>query len=218
MANIVYLDGIDPIAGSRQGVTFDKAQAGKYCKKRPSPINRQTTAKMQNQSDLKDANTFFWALSAAQKNLWRIFAANSGITGPYGMTGTQQACAGFFACALNAKKAGDGFPLVPGPPTPLVGVTFTALTWINQDTVRATFTPSPAGANTRIFLRQALPGPGIRRWSKVDGYIAEYSAKNPNSTFDFTTKFQHLNGWYGRYWLGTQNTFGGRSTEALFDL
>lgn len=218
MATIVFDEGVDAIQGSRQGVTFDKSQAGPYAKKRPSPINSQTTAKMLNRSYLKDANTFFWALNAAQKNLWRIFAAGSGITGPYGMTGVQQACAGFFACALNAKTAGDGFPTVPGPPTPIGGVTFTALTWVDKDTVRATFNPSPAGANNRIYLRQALPGPGVRRWSAVDGYIAEYSAMNPNSMFDFTTKFQHLNGWHGRYWLGTQNRFGGRAVETLFDL
>ena len=140
------------------------------------------------------------------------------ITGPYGMTGTMQANAGFFACALNAKTAGDGFPTIPGPAIPIAGVTFTALTWIDKDTLRATFNPSPAGATNRIYLRQALPGPGVRRWAPIDGYIAEYSALNPNSTFDFTTKFQHLSGWHGRYWLGTQNTSGGRSVETLFDL
>lgn len=218
MATIVFSDGVDKIAGSRQGVTFDKSQAGPYAKKRPSPINSQSNAKMLNRKILRDANTFFWALNAGQKNLWRIFAANSGITGPYGMTGVQQGCAGFFACAINAFTAGNGFPTVPGPPTPIVGVTFTALTWIDKDTVRATFNPSPAGAGKRIYLRQALPGPGIRRWSAVDGYIGDYSPTNPNSTFDFTTKFQHLLGWSGRYWLGTQNTFGGRAVETLFDL
>lgn len=218
MATIVFLDGIDEIAGSRQGVTFDKSQAGPYAKKRPSPINSHSNARSLNRKIIKDANTFFWALNAGQKNLWRGFAASSGITGPYGMTGIQQACAGFFACAINSHVAGDSFPTVPGPPNPIVGVTFSALTRIDKDTVRATFNPSPAGASKRIYLRQALPGPGVRRWAPIDGYIASYSAINPNSTQDLTTKFQHLTGWKGRYWLGTQNTFGGRSTETLFDL
>lgn len=218
MANIVFLDGIDEIIGSRQGITFDCSQAGNYAKKRPSPINHQTNPRMHLRRNLKAANDFFWNLTAAQKNLWQIFGAASGITGPYGQTGPLQANAAFFACALVANDAGDGFPTVPGPPNPIAGVTFTALTHIDNNTVRATFNPSPAGPNNRIYLRQAIPGPGVRRWGPVDGYIAEYSAKNPNSTFDFTTKFQHLAGWNGRYWLGTQNGFGGRSVETLFDL
>lgn len=168
--------------------------------------------------NLYNANNFFWALNAGQKILWQTFAAASGITGPYGSTGVQQACAGFFACALNAFTAGDGFPVAPGVPTPIISVPFTGLTRIDKDTVRATFFPAPIGAQRRIYLRQALPGPGVRRWSAADGYIAEYSATNANSPFDFTTKFQHLTGWHGRYWLGTQNLFGGRSVETEFDL
>lgn len=218
MATIVFADGVDVIKGSRSGLTFDISQAGNYVKKRPFPINRLTNPRMLLRRNLKAANDFFWALTAAQKNLWRAFAAASGITGPYGMTGILQANAGFFACAIVANDAGDGFPTVPGPPNPIGGVTFTALTWIDKDTVRATFNPSPAGANNHIYLRQALPGPGVRRWSAADGYIAQYSALNPNSTFDFTIKFQHLSGWHGRYWLGTQNTSGGRAVETLFDL
>lgn len=218
MATIVFLDDVDEFSGSRLGVTFDKSQAGPYVKKRPSPVNPDTNLRNQYRSILKDANTFFWALNIGQKNLWEIFAAASGITGPWGQTKTQQACAGFFACAVNAFFAGDGFPVAPGPPLPIGGVTFTALARIDKDTVRATFNPSPAGAQKRIYLRQAIPGPGVRRWSAADGYIADVSAINPNSTFDFTTKFQHLAGWHGRYWVGTQNIFGGRAIETLFDL
>lgn len=218
MANIVFLDGVDEIIGSRRGLTFDKAQAGNYVKKRPSPINSQSNLRMALRLNLREANQFFWDLNAAQKILWTTFAALSGITGPNGDTGIQAGCAGFFACALNARTAGDGYPVAPGPPLPIVGPTFTALIRIDKDTVRATFNPSPAGAQNRIYLRQALPGPGVRRWGPGDGFISEYSAVNPNSTFDFNTKFQHLAGWNGRYWCGTQNTFGGRAAETIFDL
>ena len=218
MATIVFDDPAEEFAGSRRGLTFDKSQAGPYVKKRPSPVDHHTNPRMLLRRNLKAANQFFWNLNAGQKNLWEIFAAASGITGPYGQTKLQQACAGFFACAITANDAGDGFPIVPGPPNPIGGVTFTNLTVIDKDTIRATFNPSPAGAAKRVYLRQALPGPGVRRWSPADGYIAQYSGLNPNSTFDFTTKFQHLIGWHGRYWCGTQNTFGGRAVETLFDL
>lgn len=218
MATIVFDDPAAEFAGSRRGLTFDKSQAGAYVKKRPSPINHQTTPRMQTRLWLKEANQFFWDLNMGQKTLWEVFAAASGITGPYGATGVQQACAGFFACALNAQATGDGYPTAPGPPVPIVGVTFTALVRIDKDTVRATFNPSPIGGQKHIYLRQALPGPGIRRWSAADGYIAEYSIHNVNSPHDFTTKFQHLAGWNGRYWCSTQNDFGGRAVEAQFDL
>ena len=218
MANIVYDSGVDIIHGSRQGLTFDVSQAGQYVKKRPSPINHQTNPRMLLRRNLKAANEFYWNLTGVQKNLWAAFGVASGITGPYGMTGSMQGNAAFFTCAIVANDAGDGFPTVPGLPNPIAGVTFTALTWIDKDTVRATFNPSAPGVTLRVYLRQGLPGPGVRRWSAADGYIGQYSAVNPNSTLDLTTKFQHRAGWHGRYWLGTQNTSGGRSTETLFDL
>lgn len=218
MAIIDYLDGVAPIQGSRRGVTFDVSQAGPIAKRKAMPINPQTNLRNQYRLIIKNANDFFWALNAGQKNLWKTFGIASGITGPWGMGGNQLACASFFHCAVNAYFAGDGYPVVPGPPVPVVGVTFSALVRIDNTTIRATFLPNPAGANNRIYLRQALPGPGVRRWGPADGYISEYSAKNPNSTFDFTPRFDHLAGWHGRYWAGTQNAFGGRSTELLFEL
>ncbi|MBA7695237.1 hypothetical protein ES703_103859 [subsurface metagenome] len=142
---------------------------------------------------------------------WANWAQANDIPGPWGMRKHQQGCAGFFTVVLNARIAGD--PFYPNPPgnLPLPGVTFTNLARIDKDTIRATFNPSPAGPNNRIYLRQGRPGPGYRRWSVYDGYIAQISPLNPNSPFDFTTHFQHLAGWHGRYWTGTQENTGRRS-------
>lgn len=218
MAIIDYLDGVDPIQGSRRGVTFDVSQAGPIAKRRASPINPQSESRNEYRKILRAANNFFWALNSGQKTLWQTFAGLAGITGPGGDNGIQAACAAFFSCAVNAFVADGEFPSVPGPPPPIVGVTVSDLVRIDKDTVRATFTPSPAAAAHRLYVRQALPGPGYRRWGPADGYIAEYSGHAPNSPLDFTTKFQHLTGWHGRYWVGTQNHEGGRSTEVLFEL
>lgn len=218
MATIVFLDGVDEIIGSRRGVTFDKSQAGNYAKKRPSPINHQTNPRMILRTILKATNQYYWNLTAAQRTAWANWAQANNITGPWGMRKHQQGCAGFFAVELNARLAGDPFYIVPPGNLPLAGVTFTNLVRIDKDTIRATFNPSPAGANNRIFLRQTLPGPGVRRWSAADGYIAEVSALNPVSPYDFTTHFQHLAGWNCRYWTGTQENTGRRSTEDLWDL
>lgn len=218
MAIIEYLDGVDPIQGSRRGVTFDVSQAGPIAKRRASPINPSTTPRNEYRLLLKAANQFYWDLTFGQHILWRVFAANAGIFGPYGSTGPQRGCAAFFSCALNAFIADGEFPANPGPPPPIVGVTVSSLIRIDKDTVRATFFPSPAAAAHRLYIRQALPGPGNRRWGPADGYIAEYSAHAPNSPTDFTTKFPHLAGWNGRYWVGTQNHQGGRSTETEFNL
>ena len=218
MATIVFLDGVDEFAGSRQGLTFDKSQAGPYVKKRPSPINHQTNLRMKVRSFLRPTNAYYWNLTAPQRTAWTTWAAVNSITGPFGMTNQQAGCAAFFAVQLNARLAGDPFYVVPPGNLPLAGVTFTNLVRIDKDTIRATFNPSPAGADDRIFLRQSLPGPGVRRWSAADGYIAEISALNPTSPYDFTTHFQHLTGWHGRYWTGTQEDTGRRSTEDLWDL
>lgn len=218
MATIVFLDGVAPIVGSRRGLTFDCSQAGAYVKKRPSPINHQTNDRMKIRALLKETNAYFWSLDWAQKRAWHFWAAANGITGPYGAAGFQAACAAFFTVELNAKIAGDNFYIPPPGNLPLVGVTFTALDRIDKDTIRATFNPSPAGAANRIFLRQTLPGPGYRRRTKIDGYIAEISELNSTSPHDFTTHFQHLAGWNCRYWTGTQENTGRRSTEDEWDL
>ena len=218
MATIVFLEAQDEIIGSIKGLTFDKCQSGNYVKKRPSPINHQTTDRMHLRSLLKATNDFFTNLTDAQKNAWTIWTANNVSLPPFGMDFRIAGCYGFFAVQLNARLAGDPYYIVPPGPLPLPGVTFTNLVRIDKDTIRATFNPSPAGANDRIYLRQALPGPGVRRWSRADGYTAERSPLNPASPYDFTTHFQHLAGWHCRYWTATQEDTGRRSTEDLWDL
>jgi len=218
MATIVYLDGIDPISGSRRGITFDVSQAGTIAKRKPSPVNHQTTPRMKLRTLLKATNEYFWNLPHAKQLDWGWWAALNGIRGPYGARFEQGGCAGFFAVQLNARIAGD--PFYPNPPgnLPLPGVAFTNLARIDKDTIRATFNPSPAGPANRIYLRQGIPGPGVRRWSIYDGYICQPSALNPGSPYDCTTHFQHLTGWHGRYWTGTQEDTGRRSDEDLWDL
>ncbi len=218
MATIVFEDPDDEFTGSIQGVTFSISQAGHYVKRKPSPINPQPTARMKNRLIVRESYEFFKNLNSGQKSLWATFAAMSGITGPGGRGGVNAAFAGFVSCAINARSAGDAYPAIPGPPVPIAGPTFTALDRIDQDTVRATFNPSPTGSQKHIYLRQALPGPGVRRWDPANGYIAEFSPHNSNSPFDFTLKFTHKTGWTGRYWLGFQNEFGGRSVETQFDI
>jgi len=126
--------------------------------------------------------------------------------------------AGFISVQVNARLAGDSFYVIPPdiePPEPL---DFTDLIRIDKDTIRATFNPSPAGPDHRIFLRQTLPTPGAPTGDQTNGYIAEVSALNPASPYDFTTHFQHLAGWHCRYWTGTQEDTGRRSDEDLWDL
>ena len=218
MAVIVFANGIDPITGSRRGITFDVSQAGSIAKRKPSPVNHQTTDRMKVRTLLKETNAYFWNLTKLQRLAWGAWGNANGIEGPYGATAQQGGCAAFFAVELNARIAGD--PFYPNPPgnLPLPGVTFTNLTRIDKDTIRATFNPSPAGLLNRIYLRQGKPGPGVRRWSVYDGYIAEASPFNVVSPYDFQVHFQHLTGWHGRYWTGTQEDTGRRSTEDLWDL
>lgn len=218
MATITFLNGIDPITGSRRGVTFDVSQAGSIAKRRPSPVNHQTTLRMFIRKLLKETNAYFWNLTAAQRTAWTVYAEAEGIPGPWGMKQHQQGCAGFFYLQLNARIAGDPFYIVPPLNGPLPNWTPLTLTRINKDTIRATFLPSPLQGARRLYLRQAIPGPGVRRWSTYDSYVVEYSPVAVNSPYDFTTKFQHLTGWHGRYWLGAQNVKGRRGIEKLFDL
>ncbi len=218
MASIVFADGVAVIKGSRRGLTFDVSQAGNYVKKRPSPINHQTNDRMILRRTLKDANTFFWALTAGQKTAWANFAAANGITGPWGQTKWQAGCAAFFALSLNSFTAGDGFQVTHAPHAAVTPPTWLTEVRLDNNTIRVTFTASANWNHKRIYLRQALPGPGVRRWSRADGSIAEYSELSPGTPHDFTTHFPHLAGWHGRYWLGCQRICGCRSDETQIDL
>lgn len=218
MATIVFLDGIATITGSRRGVTFDVSQAGSIAKRRSAPINSMTNLRMKIRTLLKATNQFYWNLTSGERRAWQSWAWDNDIDGPWGYFGHQKGCAAFFTVQLNARIAGDPFYIIPPGNLPLAGVTFTNLVRIDKDTIRATFNPSPAGATNRIFLKQSLPGPGIRQWSIYDSYVAEISALNPTSPYDFTTHFQHLAGWNCRYRTGTQENTGRRSTFDLWDL
>ncbi len=218
MATIVFLDGVAPIKGHRHGICFDISQAGTIAKRRPSPINHQTTHRMYIRSLLPLTNQYYWDLTALQRTAWSDLAALEGVTGPWGQEGHQAGCAMFFKIVLNAQIAGDGIYANHVGHNPVLPPTWLTLTLIDKDTIRATFNASAEWNTKRIYLRQALPGPGQRNWKPTDGYITGYSGVNPNSPFDFTTHIQHLAGWNGRYWLGTQRTCGHRSAEELWDL
>ena len=124
----------------------------------------------------------------------------------------------FYKLQIPARQAGDPFYANHPPHNPTTPPTWLTLNRIDNDTIRVTFNPSAAWNTKRIYLRQGLPGPGFRRWSAADGYIAEYSELSPASPHDFTTHFPHLAGWHGRYWLGCQRSCGCRSAEELWDL
>lgn len=218
MATIAFLDGIDPITGSRRGVTFDVSQAGSIAKRRPSPVNHQTNLRMYIRSLLPLINNYYWSTTPAQKIGWATWAQANGIDGPWGMKKSQQGCAAYFSLMLNVIVAGDSRYFVAPPNNPLWGPWYDSLTRIDDHTVRVVFHPTPATGTRRAYLRQAIPGPGVRRWSTYDSYIAEYTAPKPNSPYDFTTKFPLLAGWHGRFWCGWQNSKGLRAIETLFDI
>ncbi|MBA7484093.1 hypothetical protein ES707_19617 [subsurface metagenome] len=218
MANIVFFDDVDEITGSIKGLTFDKSQAGNYVKKRPIPVDHHTNPRMHLRALLKSTNEFFTNLTDQQKNTWAIWTANNVSLPPFGMDFRIAGCYGFFSIVLNAQLAGDPIYANHPPHNPTTPPTWLTLTRIDNNTIRVTFNPSAEWVHKRIYLRQALPGPGVRRWSAADGYIAEYSPLNPNSPHDFTTHFPHLAGWHGRYWTGTQRPCGCRSAETLWDL
>ncbi len=218
MATIVFADGVDVIKGSRRGLTFDVSQAGNYVKKRPSPINSLTNNRMQLRWILKEANKFFWALTDGQKNAWTNLAAISGVTGPYEDNSVQAGCAMFFKLQVNNYIASDGFYANHPPHNVVTPPIWLTENRIDNNTIRVTFVASAQWVNKRIYLRQALPGPGVRRWSAADGYIAEYSELSPGTPHDFTTHFPHLAGWNGRYWLGCQRSCGCRSEETQIDI
>jgi len=218
MATIVFAQDVDPIHGSRSGNTFSTGQAGPYVKRRPSPINPGHTHRLTNRSILSAAGKYYWPLTNAQKKPWIAWALRQGYTPPFTDAWYQLGYAGFCHVEVNARIAGDPFYLVPPADLPHIGVTFTNLTRIDKNTIRATFNPSPAGPTNRIFLRQTLPTPGVRNWDVANGYIAEISALNPTSPHDFTTHFQHAPGAHCRYWTGTQENTGRRSTEDRWDL
>lgn len=218
MAIIDYLDGVDPINGSRRAITFTTSPAGPIAKRRTAPNNPHTNPRNNVRSLLYRTNIFYWALNDGQKNAWANLAAAEGITGPYGKPGHLAGYAMFSKLQLNNQLAGHALYANHPPHNPIIPPTWLTLTRIDNTTIRVTFNPSANWNLKQIYLRQALPGPGINRWDPTDGYVAQYSPLNPNSPYDFTTHFPHLAGWNGRYWLGCQRSCGCRSAEELWDI
>lgn len=218
MAIISPLEGIELYMNSIKGCTFDTSQAGPIVKRRPSPTNPGTNTRNKYKAILQTVNNYFWQLTWSQKLWWAVEAGINGIEAPFGGGGDLAANACFIFLQVNVMAAGDSlYANAPG------GMTITTPTWgtvTRQDdhTIRVAFTPLASWSDYRIYLRQALPGPGYRRWARIDSFMCEYSERSPSSPHDFTTHFPHLTGWNGRYWLGCQHYTGYRSAETLIDI
>lgn len=218
MAIISYLDGVDTTRNSRKGTTYDTSQAGPIVKRRPSPTNPSRNTRNLYKTYLQTANSYFWKLTWSQKLWWAVEAGINGIEGPFHMAGDHAANAAFIFLQVNVLAAGDSlYANAPG------GMSIYTPSWgtvsrIDDNTIQVAFTPLASWGDYRIYLRQALPGPGYRRWARIDSFMCSYSERSPSSPHDFTTHFPHLTGWNCRYWLGCQHYTGYRSAETLIDL
>lgn len=212
MATIDFLDGIDPITGSRRGVTFDVSQAGPTAKKRPAPVNTQTNRRLELRSIMHATNQYYWNLTPAQKAAWSAWGAANGITGPYGCAGVQRGCAAYFKLLIRARMAGDPFYNNPPNGIPVAGVTITNLIRIDENTIRTTFNPSPAGANNRVGMMQTIPRAAAAGSFCEFPWCDGFTGLNGTSPHDFTPYFTHRAGLQVIYRIGTQDVWGRRST------
>lgn len=218
MAIIIFDEEIDPITGTILGNTFSNSQAGPTVRRKSVPNQPDTARRNLNNILLQQIGKFFWPLTNTQKILWLRWAQRNGVPLPFPNGLYQQAYAAYLKCLVPARMAGDPLYTTPPPDLPYAGVTFNTLDHIDKDTIRATFTPSPAGSTRRIFLAQTLPTAGQENRTRVEATIAEISAPNVTSPYDFTTRFQHLTGWTGQYFTGSQDLFGRRSSEDNWNL
>lgn len=218
MAIIKYLEDLWFPYNSRYGNTFDTSQAGPIVKRRPCPTNPSTPARNKYRTILADVNKNFWGLTWDQKLWWRVQGSFLDITGPFGRQSDQKGNAAYVMLMVNVVAAGDDmYDDAPGDLT-ITGPTWGTLSRIDDNTVRITFTAGTDWSDKRIYLRQALPGPGYRRWAKIDSFMCEYSERSPTSPHDFTIHFPHIAGWNCRYWLGCQHYTGYRIDETIVDL
>lgn len=145
------------ISGSVGADVFSHNRFGPYIRRRSIPTNPQTDAQTQIRS-LTATNSSAWAsLTDAQKESWRVYAANNPVTNTLGL---KQVLDGHQAYVqLNNVLLRTGYAAIALPPVGMAPdgfATFSLACSLGAPDFQITFTATPLGANDIMVVDAAV--------------------------------------------------------------
>lgn len=153
MAKFTPGPAIAAASGSVGGTTFSRNRSGMYMRRRAIPTNPSTSYQDQIRA-LFAANSQAWSgLTDAQRSAWTNYARQTPVLNALGNSFTRSGHQAY--CALNTRLALIGSATISTPPisnAPDALTSYTQTFDIGAGAFAATFTPTPIGANNRLFI------------------------------------------------------------------
>ena len=145
------------ISGSVGGTTFSHNRGGRYMRNRSIPVASTTTYAM-NVKALMAARSQAWqSLTTAQRAAWLAFAQQTPVLNALGNAFTRSGHQAYVA--INFRLALNSFALITAPPIVAAQpalLTYTQTYDIGAGVESATYTATPLGATSYLWIRAAL--------------------------------------------------------------
>lgn len=148
---------VGQISGKVAGVVFTRNRGGSVVRNGAVPVKVTTEKALAYKGYLAAASQAWVALTAAQRQSWGTFASGKTVTNRLGksisLTGQN------WYVALNSRLLAAGNAMISLPPTdppPATPVITDFTVDAGTGDTELTFTPTPAGANIKLFIRGAM--------------------------------------------------------------
>lgn len=202
-----------PRSGSYQGITSSRNRFGQYVRTRATPVQPRTTFQVQTRAR-QSTNAAAWrALTSTQREGWTSLGLEMTRTDSLGQT---YSLTGFQAyCSVNNVLAAAGSTLVSDAPalsTPTGPATVTpTLTGGGSPAFSIAYTPTPAAAGTKVFIR-CSPQRSAGRNFEADYRLIAVTAAAAASPANILTAYQARFGTPvsgNKVFIAVSNMFGG---------
>ena len=157
MAKIQLGPMVGQASGAMGGTVFSRNRYGTYIRRRAHPTVSTTPAALAAKARLASVSQAWAGLTDAQREAFRVWAANNPVTD---RLGERQVLSGHAAyTGLNSVLSGIGSSLITAPPTQDAPAALTSLSLtydIGVGGVSLDFTATPLGANERLEIRACV--------------------------------------------------------------
>lgn len=191
MAKFTPGPAVASVSGSVGGTTFSRNRSGQYMRRRAIPSNPATIYQDQIRALFATQSQRWADLSADERAAWVNYARQTPVLNTLGESFTRSGHQAFVA--LNSRLTLVGSAAIDTPPivsAPDALTLYTQTYDIGAGTFAATFTPTPLGANRRLFILAAvINSAGITYVKNRLRYIG-VSAANQATGYDAQTQLE----------------------------
>lgn len=205
MAIIQYLMGI--MRGSVAGNTYSHNKGGHYVRERSTPTNPNSERQQEVRSILGNLSAAYAALSTADQDTWKTWAADHPRTNPLGGSYVLSPHQAFVS--VNARLSDAGLTLLDEAPaalapTELVGPTVTISTATG---ISVAFTGSaPSGSVLVVWASNPISGAADPNIDQAR--LVGYSAADPTTPAAMTLPFSVQSGQSVNFWCSFMSDEG----------